>query len=65
MSNLEQERQVGEVFEYKPGLYAMHVEDNDDRVDRILNNPEEYFAEARERAREEIRALVEKAARQR
>ncbi|GAB2864539.1 hypothetical protein GCM10027176_77940 [Actinoallomurus bryophytorum] len=35
------------------------VKDSDDRSERMINNPDRYFAEARERAEREVRREAE------
>jgi hypothetical protein len=37
----------------------MVVQDSDDRSERMISNPDRYFAEARERAEREVRREVE------
>ena len=36
------------------------VQDSDDRSERMIRDPERYFAEARERAEREVRREVER-----
>jgi hypothetical protein len=36
------------------------VEDNDDRPERMLRDPDRYFAEARQRAEREVRRLADR-----
>lgn len=36
------------------------VEDNDDRPERMLRDPDRYFAEARQRAEQEVRHLADR-----
>jgi hypothetical protein len=36
------------------------VEDNDDRPERMLRDPDRYFAEARRRAEQEVRHLADR-----
>jgi hypothetical protein len=38
----------------------MVVQDSDDRSERMIRDPERYFAEARERAEEELRREAER-----
>jgi hypothetical protein len=38
------------------------VQDSDDRSERMVRDPERYFAEARERAEEEVKREVERRA---
>jgi hypothetical protein len=37
----------------------MVVQDSDDRSERMISNPDRYFAEARERAEREVRGEAE------
>jgi hypothetical protein len=38
----------------------MVVQDSDDRSERMIRDPERYFAEARERAEQEVRREAER-----